>query len=105
MVTVLGDKKSYLKAMKAGVDDFIRKPIDHEELAARIHVAERILSLQSEVNMLSGLLPICSYCKKVRDDKNYWDHVENYIERYSNAKFSHGICPDCFAKIRQDSGL
>lgn len=48
-----------------------------------------------EVKTLSGLLPICSSCKKIRDDKGYWNHLEGYIQRHSDAKFSHGMCPDC----------
>ncbi|MFN7138443.1 MAG: PAS domain S-box protein [Limisphaerales bacterium] len=49
----------------------------------------------SQVKTLSGLLPICSGCKKIRDDKGYWQQVEIYIKRYSNAEFTHGFCPDC----------
>ena len=102
MVTVLEGKRNYLKAIEAGVDDFIIKPFDHEELIARLYVAERILNLQTEVATLSGLLPICCYCRKVRDDQNYWDHVENYIERHLQAKFSHGICPDCYERVSKN---
>jgi len=51
------------------------------------------------VKMLSGLLPICSSCKKVRDDKGYWSQVETYIEEHSNAHFTHGICPDCAMRL------
>jgi CheY-like chemotaxis protein len=61
-------------------------------------VAERTAELSkalSEVKELAGLLPICSYCKRVRDDKNYWEGVESYVTRHSKARFSHGICPDC----------
>ena len=52
----------------------------------------------SEVKQLSGLLPICSYCKKIRDDKGYWTQLESYIHKHSGAKFSHGICEDCAIK-------
>jgi hypothetical protein len=52
----------------------------------------------AEVRQLNGLLPICSYCRKIRDDKNYWDSVEHYITRHTNSSFSHGICPDCYEK-------
>jgi hypothetical protein len=47
------------------------------------------------VKTLSGLLPICAGCKKIRDDKGYWQKVEIYIQRYSNAEFTHGCCPEC----------
>jgi len=50
------------------------------------------------VKQLQGLLPICSYCKKVRDDRNYWQQVETYIEGHSDALFTHGICPECRVK-------
>ena len=52
----------------------------------------------AEVKQLNGLLPICSYCKSIRDGKNYWDSVEHYITRHTNSNFSHGICPACYEK-------
>jgi len=52
----------------------------------------------AEVKQLNELLPICSYCRKIRDDKNYWDNVEHYITRHTNSSFSHGICPACYEK-------
>ncbi len=67
-----------------------------------------ILDLQqalSEVKKLSGLLPICSYCKKIRDDKGYWNQIEKYIHEHSEAKFSHGICRECAKKHYPDLGL
>ena len=77
LLTVLEGKGSYLEGMKAGTDDFITKPFDEEQLAARLSVAERILSLQTEVKQLQQLLPICCYCKKIRDDKNYGNKLKN----------------------------
>lgn len=53
----------------------------------------------SKVKLLSGYLPICASCKKIRDDKGYWQEVESYIDKHSEAKFSHGICPDCIQKL------
>ena len=55
--------------------------------------------LADRVKQLSGLLPICGYCKKIRDDKNYWQQVEAYVGRHPEAKFSHSICPDCYESI------
>ncbi|MCK4358178.1 MAG: hypothetical protein KAW92_05440 [Candidatus Cloacimonetes bacterium] len=52
-----------------------------------------------EIKTLSGFIPICSHCKKVRDDKGYWNQVEQYISKHSEAKFSHAICPDCMRKL------
>jgi CheY-like chemotaxis protein len=56
----------------------------------------------ADVKELSGLLPICTYCKKVRDDENYWEHVDAYIARRTHTKFSHGVCPECFAKANAE---
>lgn len=82
-------------AIEAGVDDFLVKPIDPEELGMRLHVADRIIGLTSQVKQLESFIPICSYCKKIRDDQKYWQEVESYFSQQQGAKFSHGICPDC----------
>jgi CheY-like chemotaxis protein len=65
-------------------------------------VQERTAELQGalkDVKTLSGLLPICCYCKKIRDEKNYWQEVESYISKRTATKFSHGYCPDCYEKV------
>ncbi|MBX2989636.1 MAG: response regulator [Bacteroidetes bacterium] len=98
LLTSLEGKEKYLEGMEAGADDFISKPFDRDTLAARLRVAERILSLQAEVKQLEGLLPICAYCKKIKDDENHWQHMESYISRRTEANFSHGICPECYQK-------
>ncbi len=51
-----------------------------------------------DIDTLSGLIPICSHCKKIRDDKGYWNQIESYIQDHSKAKFSHGICQECAKK-------
>ena len=95
--------------LQAGADDYVTKPFEREELHARIQVGERVLGLQmqlaervdeledalSQVRRLSGLLPICSYCKKVRDDEDRWLDVDDYITKHSDARISHGVCPEC----------
>jgi CheY-like chemotaxis protein len=96
LLTAVGGKDNYLSAMNAGIDDFIAKPLEKEQLAARLRVAERILSLQGTVKKLEGLIPICSYCKRIRDDRDYWQQVETYLMTRTDAMFSHGICPQCY---------
>ena len=98
LVTVLTGKGSYMEGMAAGADDFLHKPYDPDLLVARLKVAERILNLQDEVKRLQGLLPICQYCKKIREDKNLWTQIESYIAERSEADFTHGICPECYEK-------
>lgn len=98
LLTGRGGKASYLAAMDAGVDDFITKPVDGDELKARLRVAERILGLRQRMDDLEGLLPICSYCKRIRTEQGEWSGVERYIEQRSDAEFSHSICPDCYRR-------
>ena len=57
------------------------------------------------VKQLSGLLPICSYCKKIRSDGNYWQELETYLSEHSEARFSHGVSPDCFEDAKKEFGL
>ncbi|MEN8258014.1 MAG: PAS domain-containing protein [Thermodesulfobacteriota bacterium] len=76
-----------------------------EKIEAEKKREELILELQEaldKVKTLSGFLPICSSCKKIRDDKGYWNQVDEYIQQHSQAEFSHGICPDCMRKLYPD---
>src|ERR1700730_9314168 len=98
LLTSLEGKSNYLEAMEAGADDFMTKPFDADQLTGRIHVAERILGLPRHVPQLEGLLPICCSCKKIRDGADNWQRVENYIEIHSEARFTHGYCPECYEK-------
>jgi sigma-B regulation protein RsbU (phosphoserine phosphatase) len=113
ILTSKDKKEDIVEGLIAGADDYVTKPFNHGELCARVQVGMRILNLQQEladrieelekavlhIKQLQGLLPMCSYCKKIRDDQNYWWQVESYITKHSDAQFSHGICPDCFKKI------
>ena len=86
-------------AADAGVDDFLTKPLDLPELWMRLRVAERILRYTTQVRQLEEMLPICSYCKKIRDDQNYWQQLEGYIKDRTGSDFSHSICPDCYQRV------
>jgi sigma-B regulation protein RsbU (phosphoserine phosphatase) len=113
LLTAKGRKEDIVEGLTAGADDYVVKPFDRAELKARINAGERILRLQAElasrvkelelaltnVKLLQGLLPICCYCKKIRDDKNYWQQVDTYVADHSEAQFTHGICPECRDKI------
>ena len=68
-------------------------------------LTQELQTALNDVKVLSGLLPICSSCKNVRDDNGYWDKIETYISRHSDADFSHGICPDCAKKLYPDIDL
>ena len=110
MLTANTRQADVVTGLEAGADDYMRKPFDHDELRARLIVAARVVDLRqrladrvreletamTRVKQLHGLLPICSYCKKIRDDRNYWQRVEEYVSAHSDAQFSHGICPECY---------
>lgn len=93
------DEINQREATEAGVDDFLTKPINLTELWMRLRVAERILRFTTQVRQLEAFLPICSYCKKVRDDSNYWQQIETYINARTGSEFSHSVCPDCYARV------
>ena len=113
LITARNGRADVVAGLDAGADDYLTKPFDFEELRARVHVGLRVLALQERLNervaeleeamanikQLRGLLPICSYCKRVRGDGNYWEQVEQYIADHSDAQFSHGICPNCFNNV------
>lgn len=105
-------KKDIVAGLEAGANDYVTKPFDNDELRARLAVGRRVVELQNQltnkvneiqqaldhIKTLQGILPICSYCKKIRDDQNYWQQVESYISKATDASFTHSICPDCFDK-------
>lgn len=109
MLTSRTDRKDIVEGLDAGADDYLTKPFHPDELRARIQAGKRILSLQTslmtqltnlqtafaQIKTLQGLLPICAYCKRIRNGFDYWQQIEAYIAQHTNAEFSHGVCPDC----------
>jgi phosphoserine phosphatase RsbU/P len=87
--------ESYLQAMAAGVDDFLLKPVNRDLLGARLQVAQRILRFTTQIEQLKELLPICSYCRKVRGDRDEWQQFETYLTTHTSSQLSHGVCPTC----------
>jgi len=112
LLTSKRQQEDVVAGLDAGANDYIRKPFEREELRARIRVGERVVELQTaladrvkkleealvKIRTLQGLLPICSYCKKIRNDQDYWEQIETYVADHSQAEFTHGICPDCLEK-------
>ena len=74
----------------------ITEQIDYEKKL--LEEKNKLQKALDDIKVLSGLIPICSFCKKIRNDKGYWDHLEAYIEEHSDAQFSHGLCRECEKK-------
>ncbi|MBN1627162.1 MAG: response regulator transcription factor [Deltaproteobacteria bacterium] len=112
LLTTKGEKGDIIAGLDAGADDYLSKPFDSGELRARVDVGRRMIEMQDrleakvkelqkaldEIKTLQGILPICSFCKKIRDDQGYWNQVEAYVSKHSDAQFSHAICPECMKK-------
>jgi DNA-binding response OmpR family regulator len=115
LLTAKSKKEDVVAGLDAGASDYLTKPFDSSELRARVQVGARVVELQdklaararelevalSQVRQLQGLLPICSYCKNIRDEQNYWHRVESYISGHAEVEFSHGICPACYEEVVQ----
>ncbi len=113
MVTARDSAADLLAALAAGADDILSKPADTAQLLARLRSGERVLALEKrleeriaqleksldDVRKLERLLPICMYCKKVREDGDYWQEIESYIRQHTGTDFSHGICPACMETV------
>jgi sigma-B regulation protein RsbU (phosphoserine phosphatase) len=115
LLTARAERQDTIDGLGAGADDFVTKPFDAAELRARVGVGVRVAALQGElaariaeleqalarVDKLHGILPICSYCKKVRNDSDSWQQMEAYVSAHSTVRFNHGVCPDCVKTVLQ----
>jgi AmiR/NasT family two-component response regulator len=104
------------KASEVGVSAYLIKPpkqieieraitialARHDDLMKLRHLNKELEKALSEIKTLRGILPICASCKKIRDDKGYWNQIESYICKHSEAKFSHSICLECAKKLYPD---
>lgn len=122
-LTARTQSEDIVRGFEAGAVDYVNKPFHPPELLARVrtHLAlkgaldrERAMRLELEaalanIKVMSGLIPICARCMKVREDSGYWTRVEAYVSARSGATFSHGVCPECtqalYPEFSQDQGL
>ncbi len=114
LLTAKADKEEVAEGLEAGADDYVVKPCDLTELRARLRVGERVVKLErmmaqqvvelretlDQVRQLKELIPICAWCKRVRDDEDYWHSIEEYLHVHTGTDFTHGICPECLASMR-----
>jgi len=108
-ITAKTEVEDIIKGFERGAVVYVTKPFNAKELQARVsthlelkmsrdankQLIEKLQKALTDIKQLSGLLPICSHCKKIRDDKGYWNQIEAYILEHSDAQLSHSICPDC----------
>ncbi len=113
LLTAKSEMEDLAEGLGAGADDYLVKPYDPTELRARLQVGVRIVELHDQLatrireleaahereRRLEGLLPICAYCKNVRDDENYWQDVETYLAERTEVEFTHSVCPACYAGV------
>jgi CheY-like chemotaxis protein len=116
IITAREGEEDIAEAMAAGADDFVSKPFGVPEVVARIRNGQRTLRLERSLaarieelehametaKQLKRLLPICAYCKSIRDDTDYWQEIEQYIHKHTGTDFTHGICPACMEKVLKE---
>jgi sigma-B regulation protein RsbU (phosphoserine phosphatase) len=116
LLTARSDRESVVAGLEVGANDYLTKPVDLNELRARVNVGREMVALQTQlahrvtqleraladVRSLRGLLPICCYCKKVREGDDYWQEVEDYLANHGDVHFSHGVCPTCKDEVASE---
>ena len=113
LLTSRDSSADIVRGLRAGADDYVTKPANEDELVARVNVGARVVQLQAaladrvrsleealaNVKALQTLLPMCAYCKSIRNDQNYWEKVETYFTQHSNVSFTHSYCPNCYERF------
>lgn len=113
LLTSRDSSADIVRGLRAGADDYVTKPANEDELLARVSVGARVVQLQTaladrvrsleealaNVKALQTLLPMCAYCKSIRNDQNYWEKVETYFTQHSNVSFTHSYCPSCYERF------
>jgi CheY-like chemotaxis protein len=113
LLTSRDSSADIVAGLKAGANDYVTKPANEDELVARVNVGARVVELQlalaervrsleealANVKALQTLLPMCAYCKSIRNDQNYWEKVETYFHDHSGVSFSHSYCPTCYERF------
>jgi hypothetical protein len=115
-MTALTETEDKVRGLEAGAVDYVTKPLDAAELLARVnthlqvhvlqeelhqsnaqltHLVKHLQAALAEIRTLQGIIPICTHCKRIRNDTGFWQQVEVYIQEHSRADLSHGICPSC----------
>jgi phosphoserine phosphatase RsbU/P len=112
LLTARDDTEDVIAGLESGADDYITKPFNHAELRSRLRAGERIVELEASlgvkvseleealahVKQLQGIMPICMHCHKIRDEEQVWHRLEKYIQKHSEAVFTHALCADCLKK-------
>ena len=113
LLTSRDSSADIVRGLRAGADDYVTKPANEDELIARVNVGAKVVQLQAaladrvrsleealaNVKALQTLLPMCAYCKSIRNDHNYWEKVETYFSQHSNVSFTHSYCPNCYERF------